>query len=136
METDTDEAFVQAFLQGVIPAGGIHHLDNLRLAWVVLQQDDLDGALSRVRAGIQAMAIQTGQTTRYHETFTRFWVRLIAQEMQQHPDCVTFEEFLTACPHLMDRNLPYRYWSLELCWSSTAREEWVEPDREQLPESL
>jgi hypothetical protein len=45
-----------------------------------------------------------------------------------------FEKFLTAHPQLKDANLLGRYYSKELLETAAAREAWVEPDLQPLPD--
>lgn len=112
----------------------MHHREHLYLAWSLLRQYDQEEALQQVKERIFLWAAQHERALLYHETLTRFWVRMVALAMKQHPDLTDFEEFLATCPHLLDKNLPFRYWSQATFWSEAARAQWVEPDRSPLPE--
>jgi hypothetical protein len=50
------------------------------------------------------------------------------------PEGYAFEQFLTAHPQLKDANLLAKYYSQELLQTAAAREAWVEPDLQPLPE--
>ncbi len=50
------------------------------------------------------------------------------------PEEYMFEQFLTAHPQLKDANLLGRYYSKELLETAAAREAWVEPDLQPLPD--
>lgn len=115
-------------------AAALHHRDHLRLTWELVRQHDLETALGLVKAQILAYAYQAGRIDQYHETLTRFWVRMVAQAVKQHP-ALDFEALLAVCPELLDKHLPFRYWSQETFWSPAARAAWVEPDRCCLPDS-
>ena len=46
----------------------------------------------------------------------------------------SFAEFLAANEARLGKDLLHRFWSPELLASERAKREWVEPDREALPE--
>jgi len=50
------------------------------------------------------------------------------------PEGHTFEQFFAAHPELKDTKLLDRHYSKELLQSAAAREGWVEPDLQPLPE--
>ena len=72
--------------------------------------------------------------TEYHETMTRFWLRVVGMGITRHPT-LPFDELLAAEPHLLDKNLPYRHWSRDRMGSDDARQQWVEPDLRLMPAS-
>jgi hypothetical protein len=82
---------------------------------------------------IQAYAAAHGQAQHYHDTMTRFWVRLIAHCAAARPQIAGFEEFLAAYPLLLDKNLFLRHWSQAAMFAPAARAEWREPDLVALP---
>jgi hypothetical protein len=60
-------------------------------------------------------------------------MRLVAVALVEMPEGKSFEQFMAAHPHLSDKNLLVRYYSNELLQSLIAREGWVEPDLQPLP---
>ncbi|HET8906413.1 MAG TPA: hypothetical protein VFN11_05550 [Ktedonobacterales bacterium] len=129
----TDDEFVQAFLSGSLPQGDFHHRDHLRLAWVLVRLTGRDEAMKRITSGIRYFATEHGHAEKYHETMTRFWVRIVAHAVAARPDITTFDGFLAAYPLLLEKDLPYRHWRRETMLSSDARARWVEPDLQALP---
>ena len=129
----TDDEFAQAFLAGAIPPGEFHHRDHLRLAWCLVRQRGEHDATTAITSGIQRYATHHGQAAKYHETMTRFWVRLVAHARATRPELASFESFMAAFPWLLDKGLPYRHWSREAMDSPAARAAWVEPDLLALP---
>ena len=129
----TDDDFVRAFLDGSLPPTQFHHRDHLRLSWVLIRRDGVAEAARAITAGIQRFATQYGQSQKYHETLTRFWIRLVGHMVEARPDIGDFAAFLTAFPQLLDKDLPYRHWRHETMQSSVARVSWVEPDLVALP---
>jgi len=129
----TDDDFVQAFLSGSLANAQFHHRDHLRLAWVLIRLTGEEQATTRITNGIRYFATMHGQAEKYHETMTRFWVRIVGHAVAARPNIATFEDFLTAFPMLLAKDLPYRHWRRETMLSPDARAQWVEPDLQALP---
>jgi hypothetical protein len=130
--TAADEQFLAAFTAGQIENQDFHHRDHLRLAWIQIRRLGLPGASEAVTTAIRQFAARHGHGDRYHETMTRFWLRLVGMGITRHPT-LDFNDLLDAEPHLLDKNLPYRHWSRELMGSDGARRNWVEPDLRLMP---
>jgi hypothetical protein len=74
----------------------------------------------------------------YHETLTRFYVRMIEAFLAGHAagrdaivDLPLMERALVAA--IGDRGLPLRYYSRERLFTEAARRRWVTPDLQALP---
>jgi hypothetical protein len=109
-----------------------NHRDHLRLAWNAVRQHG-DAAEERVVEHIKAYAAAHGQSDRYHDTMTRFWVRLIAHCSAVRPDLDDFDDFAATYPLLGDKNLFLRHWSREAMFTPQARAGWRDPDLVPLP---
>jgi hypothetical protein len=133
MNISSDEAFVQAFLQGTLPPTQFHHRDHLRLTWYVVRHHDLATTTQMITTGIRRFATHHGQAQKYHETMTQFWIRIVAHMVRHRPDLTDFEAFLAAFPQLLAKDLPFRHWQRETMMSDIARAQWVEPDVLTLP---
>ncbi len=129
----TDDDFVRAFLDGSLPPAEFHHRDHLRLSWVLIRRLGLAAAASAIATGIQRFAARHGQSQKYHETLTQFWVRIVGHMVEARPDIGDFAAFLATFPQLLDKDLPYRHWRRETMNSARARAGWVEPDLVALP---
>jgi hypothetical protein len=132
--TAADEQFLAAFEAGQIGNQDFHHRDHLQLAWIQIRRLGLLRASEAVTAAIRRFAARHGHGDRYHETMTRFWLRVVDLGITRHPR-LTFDELIAAEPHLLDKNLPYRHWSRERMASDEARRNWVEPDLRLMPAS-
>jgi hypothetical protein len=130
--TAADEQFLAAFTAGQIANQDFHHRDHLRLAWIQICRLGLTDASEAVTTAIRQFAARHGHGDRYHETMTRFWLRVVGMGISRHPT-LHFSELLAAEPHLLDKNLPYHHWSLELMGSDEARQRWRDPDVLELP---
>lgn len=129
----TDDEFVKAFQSGSLPPTQFHHRDHLRLAWLLTRQMGAEAATVRVAAGIQEFAARHGHADKYHDTLTRFWVRIVGHLVAARPDVGHFDAFLATFPQLLDKDLPYRHWRRETMGSTAARAGWVDPDLLALP---
>jgi hypothetical protein len=129
----SDEDFLRAFEDLSFPADLFHHREHLRVAWLYLQSSDASRAAERMASGIRRFANHHGATQKYHHTLTLAWMRLVAAALVEPPEEKTFEKFMAAHPHLTDKNLLAKYYSDELLQSAIAREAWVEPDLQPLP---
>jgi hypothetical protein len=132
--TAADEQFLAAFEAGKIANQDFHHRDHLRLAWIQIRRLGLDPASDAVTGAIRQFAARHGHGDRYHETMTRFWVRVVGMGIARHPT-LAFDDLVAAEPHLLDKNLPYRHWSRERMDSAEARRQWMEPDMRLMPAS-
>lgn len=129
----SDDEFARAFLAGAIPPDRFHHRDHLRLAWCLIGERGAEEAATAIASAIQRYAADHGQAAKYHETLTRFWVRLVAHARATRPDLAPFERFIADFPWLLDKTLPYRHWTHAAMDGPAARARWVEPDLLALP---
>ena len=124
----TDEEFARAFERGEVPPSAFGHAQHLRLAWVYLAEEPtFDGALVRIRDGIQRFAAAAGASHKYHETITVIWMQLLARAGAGLEPC-EFDDLLRQRPELADKNLPLKYYSRERLFSDAAKAAWVPPD--------
>ena len=103
----TDQEFLHAFESGRLSPAGFHHRDHLRLAWLQVNRLGLEAGSAAVAGGIRRFAEAHDHHRLYHETLTRFWVRIVA-----HAARPTFTETLEAHPMLLRKDLPLQHLSL------------------------
>ena len=116
----------------VASRGGFSHREHLELAWSHLSAYDEAEAQRVIKASIRHFASAHGAADKYHETITRFWVRMVALH-HGASGADSFDEFLGGNPELLDGRLLTHHYSPELLDSPRARKQWVEPDRLDLP---
>jgi hypothetical protein len=131
----SDEDFLRAFEDLSFPADLFHHREHIRVAWLYLTSTDASRAAERMSKGIRRFALHHGATQKYHQTLTLAWMRLVSAALAETPEGHTFEQCTTAHPQLKDVNLLAKYYSKELLETAAAREAWVEPDLQLLPEA-
>ena len=128
-----DDEFLRAFFGLTLPNSEFCHRDHLRLAWLAVRRHGAGAAEEVVTAGIRRFAEHKSHGPIYHETMTRFWVKLVGHAVSDRPDIVDFDEFLAAYPLLLDKNTPLRHWSRETMFGAEARAAWQDPDLVALP---
>ncbi len=129
----SDNDFLRAFFSAELSNVDFHHRDHLRLTWLMVRRQGPMEAEAAVTAGIQHFAAVHGHAARYHDTMTRFWVRLMAHAVATRPEIEDFDAFLAAYPMLLDPTLPFKHWRREAMFTPEARAEWSEPDLLPLP---
>jgi len=129
----SDEEFVSAFERVELEGYGFPHRAHLRLAWLCVRHLGVHRAVTRVTAGIRAMAEKKGQPGLYHDTLTRAWVHAVAAVDADHPEISTFDGFLAVHPELLDKSYLQRFYSAERLSSPEARAQWLSPDLQPIP---
>jgi hypothetical protein len=129
----SDDEFLRAFFTAELANSDFHHRDHLRLAWLSVRRYGPVEAEARIAEGIQHFAAVHGHAARYHDTMTRFWVRLVAHAVANRAEIDEFDTFLAAYPMLLDPGLPFRHWRRETMFTPESRAEWSEPDLVPLP---
>jgi hypothetical protein len=128
-----DDEFLHAFFGLTLANSEFRHRDHLRLAWLAVRRHGAGAAEDVVIGGIRRFAQHHRHGPAYHDTMTRFWVRLVAHAVSDRPEIEDFDAFLAAYPLLLDKNTPLRHWSRDAMFGAEAREEWREPDLVALP---
>src|SRR5439155_1741835 len=72
-----DGEFLRLFHDGNLSGEEFRHRGHLRLAWLVLSKHSRIEAESMVAREIRRFAVANGASNRYHDTLTRFWVRVM-----------------------------------------------------------
>lgn len=128
-----DDEFIRMFESRVLPNSAFHHRDHLRLAWLYLRRDGAEVGARQVLDGIRRFAVAHGAAHLFHETLTRFWVRLIHHVTATFPEVDQFDDLLSRFPPLTDKTIIYRHYRPETLDSAEARRGWLEPDLLPLP---
>ena len=124
----TDADFLDAIENCSYPIGDFHHAEHLRLGWLLLSKMDWVSASVHAARAIRRLTAHYGLESRYHETITQAWMRLLASHDERD-----FSEFLTLHGDRATFDLLRKHWRRETLMSDHARAHWVEPDLESLP---
>jgi hypothetical protein len=127
-----DQELVNAFEAQIVPEGGFHHAQHVRVAWYYLRNRPLLEALEQFQTRLRAFAVAQGKPDLYHETITMAYVLLINERLQQdgagEEDWEAFSarnrDLLSWKPSILQR-----YYRDETLWSDRARRTFVMPDR-------
>jgi len=86
-----------------------------------------DEALNRMRERLQNFSAHHGKQG-YHETITRFWIRLLDGALRQQAADATVLSRINAVVALYPKEVLFDYYTRDRVMSDTAKREWVEPD--------
>jgi hypothetical protein len=123
-----DAEYLAAALAGASRMG---HREHVRLAWLVIRNEGPDAGADRIARMLRHFAEAHGEGGRYHETLTRFWIRLVAHAIEVEPGIDDFDAFVERFPLLLDGASVGRHWSADTL--ASGRRAWVEPDVLALP---
>jgi hypothetical protein len=150
----TDDDFLCAFERCSIARKDWTHEAHVRMAWLYAARASCEAEMfNRVRSGIKKLNSTFVRRQQmmcrvlpakpkdprgldgYHETVTVAFVNLIASRIELGED---FASFRDRNPDLFDRKLSalLKYYSPGRLFSSEAKAEFLEPDREPLPLAL
>lgn len=107
------------------------HRAHIALAVHYLKRFTPEEALIRLRKQIQLFNKNVGDPAGYHETITRLFVRKISAYLAEHrsPELPnSIDELAQTCGLAWMLS----YYSPERLWSAEARNEWLEPDIQEL----
>jgi hypothetical protein len=83
----------------------------------------------RIRAYNESVGGTNTDSSGYHETITQFYVMMIDKFLVSASRAMPLDELASQLiSELGHRELPLRYYTRELLFSSRARLNWVEPD--------
>src|SRR5256885_14323596 len=116
-----DGEFLRLFHDGNLSGEGFRTRGHPRLAWLVLSKHSRIEAGSMVAREIRRFAVANGASNRYHDTLTRFWVRVTGHAIENAPEARSIDDLLARFPYLLDQSLPYRHWRAETFKSDPAR---------------
>jgi hypothetical protein len=129
----TDAQFLNAFERCELTGAQFDHVGHLRLACLLLQRHTRDAAVQAACSGIQRLATHLGAPQKFHRTLTEALVRLMAA---RGAATMPWPDFLRAHPALTGdaRALLARHYSAERLADPLARQMFLNPDREPLPD--
>jgi hypothetical protein len=100
-----DVELARAIERCEVPSGRFPHASHLRVAWVYLNESaSVDQALERMAATLRRFSLSVGQSEKYSDATTAFWMLQVAAARAVMPDA-GFDAVLRAYPRLLDRNV-------------------------------
>jgi hypothetical protein len=135
MSSDPLPRLVAQFEDCTLPKEEWTHQAHLTVGLWYASRLPYEAALDAVRDGIlrlnQAHGVPTTPTRGYHETITRFYLRVLCDYVanEGEPAVGSWPERLTRLlARYGDRELPLRHYTKDRLMSREARFGWVEPD--------
>lgn len=131
-------ALVRAFETCEISRHAWDHAGHIAVALVYATEIGEDAGTERMRSALLHFArfnnIVPSPGRGYHETLTRFWMRMVAVvACELDASEPLFARANEAIERLADKNVAKRYYSSELLASDEARNGFVTPDLAELP---
>ena len=120
---------------GLVTPDAFDHRAHLRLPYTCLTEYPDVEALTRLRGALLGFLRHHGvDPTKYHETLTRAWFLAVRHFMARSPSADSADAFIDANPVLLDTGILRTHYSADLLFSDQARDEFVAPDLEPIPE--
>jgi hypothetical protein len=133
----TDDAFLTAFERCELTKADWTHAAHVRVGWLYLATGDpFDCVLTRVRRAIQRFnLVVLDKPEGYHETITHAFLRLIVARREADGMDTDFASFRSTHADLFSSKILGKYYSKALLDSLEARQRFVLPDLEPLPDA-
>ena len=104
------------------------HARHLTVACWYLCTLSREESMEQMRRGLQAFIAHHGKQG-YHETITRFWMEILADDLGRCARYATVPERINAAlQRHNNKDVLYSYYSRDRVMSDEARSGWVEPD--------
>jgi hypothetical protein len=130
-----DQGFLQAFEAFEFPPGEFDHRAHVRLAYIYLCAHSVDQASELMKKSLLGFLHHIGvDESKYHETLTRSWILAVRHFMEKSTRCSSAAEFIEGNTILLDTKIMLSHYSAEVLFSNQAREQFMEPDLERIPE--
>ncbi len=138
MTDEALEAFLHGFETGTLDKSEWTHGAHVAAAAWYLYGSSYDAVLPLIRQRIQNFNLSVGgantPTTGYHETLTRFWLRIVDALLQERRPASPLEAArLAVATYGAERALHSEYYSGDVVQDSAARLGWRTPDLKPLP---
>ena len=121
---------IDAFEAGNVDPDQFGHDAHVYVAWLYLQDYELNDAIARFCAALKRLTRQLGIESKYHETITWFFMIAINERLQLRPSDA-WHTFRQQNPDLFasSPSLISRHYSVERLQSPLARTHFLLPDR-------
>lgn len=133
--TKQDTEFQQLFESGRFPLDGFDHRAHLRLAYIYCARSSTEQAYQQMRQALHSVLKYNNiDLSKYHETITRAWIMAIRHFIERTSNSDSADDFIDQHPQLLDSKIMLSHYSEELLFSETARQSFIEPDIELIPQ--
>ncbi len=106
----------------------------MRLAYAYLVESDVESAVRKMREALLNFIAHNGiPRSKFHETITRAWV-LAVRHFMDRSSSTSFQDFIAKSQVLLDSKVMLTHYSASVLFSADARESFVEPDLDPIPQ--
>ncbi len=134
--TQADHDFRNAFEACAIAPSDFGHEAHVRLAYVYLAESGVEPAVQRMRQALLAFLEHNDvPRSKFHETLTRSWI-LAVRHFMNKSSSTSADDFMSRNPELLDSRIMLTHYSAEVLFSAEARESFVEPDLDPIPNQV
>jgi len=134
-----DAQLLEAFEACTLPFEQWTHRAHVRVAFLYASQNPLPAALDKMRTGIKAYNKATDTPDElergYHETITVAFMRLVSHALKEHGPLASSDEFCNTCARSLSKGVLLNYYSKDRLISLEAKQQFLEPDLQPLPEA-
>jgi hypothetical protein len=135
--SNADLQFERDFASGRVAPTQFDHRAHLRLAYIQLAIHGPHKAVEIFRESLQRFLDHHRIDPRkFHETLTQSWLMAVWLFMQRLGDTANSEDFVAKCHALQDPNVMLTHYSKELLFSDAARERFIAPDLDPIPDDF
>jgi hypothetical protein len=129
-----DREFLREFEACEIAPESFDHPAHVRLAYIYLCEDSVQGATEKMQRSLLAFLAHLGvDAAMFHATITRAWIMAVDHFMKRSTECSSSAEFMQPNPQLLDSKIMLTHYSAEVLFSAEARRSFVEPDIQSIP---
>lgn len=131
----TDRSFRASVESCELAPSEFDHRAHIRLAYVYLAEHDTQHAYELMRETLHRFLDHHGvERSKYHDTLTRAWIMAVRHFMEKTPRADSADAFIDANPTMLDSRIMMTHYSADLLFSDEARDRFVEPDLEPIPQ--
>lgn len=128
-----DVDFRAAFEAGVVSPSDFSHEAHVRLAYVYVVENGVDGAAEKMRkALLNFLKHNNIPQSKFHETITRAWVLAVRHFMSRSVS-ESAGDFIAQNRELLDTKIMLTHYSAAVLFSTEARAHFVDPDIDPIP---
>jgi len=134
-----DQHFRRVFEACEVSPAAFDHEAHVRLAYIYLCEESVDGATARMKQAIQNFLQHLGaDPAKYHETLTRAWIMAVQyfrskSREWEAGECASSAEFIAQNSVLLDSKIMLTHYSAAALFSMKARSTFVAPDIQAIP---
>lgn len=123
---------VRSFEDASVARGVWKHAEHLIVALYYLENDELEAATEKMRAGLfvlltDGFEVDFTKEMPYHETLTVFWMRTV-EEFRKANSGMPLAAKAKVLVEVYDKDYPLKFYSRERLFSDAARSEFIEPE--------